>query len=79
MGGGNGHNSSLLERPRGSGGHERAGIASVDLGGWRGLREEKADFAEPESREGESDPGGWRKRLEFLAAGIAGREETRSG
>ena len=43
------------------------------------MREEKADFAEPESREGESDPGGWRKRLEFLAAGIAGREETRSG
>jgi hypothetical protein len=30
---------------------------SVDPGGWRGLREEKADFAEPESREGESDSG----------------------
>jgi hypothetical protein len=28
----------------------------------------------PSRREGESDPGGWRKRLEFLAAEIVGRD-----
>ena len=80
MGGGNGHNSSLLERSGGSGGQERAGIASVDPGGWRGLRTSRNQRAGKVSRiRASADLGGWRKRMEFLAAGIAGRGEMRSG